>query len=117
MRIVNAILTLSLFLSGLSLTAQTASTGSIEGMIVALDGVGVSGVKVTAVSPNSIQAKSTTTGSDGRFRIWHLPPGRYKVLIENMQGLPQFEQPEVDVSLSRTSSVSVRWRSREQVRS
>ena len=109
MRVMTSLLfALCLALFAASAMAQTATTGTIEGTVTDVNDAVVPGVTVTVTSPNLIRAQSATSDDDGRFRILNLPPGRYSVTIEAAKGFARFEQQEVEVNLSKTSSVDVR---------
>ncbi len=100
-------LVLSLFAVGAS--AQSTTTGSLEGTVVDVNGAAVPGVTVTATRQGG-RTQSTTTNEEGIYRIPNLEPGRYVVTIEAAQGFGRFEQTDVDVSLGRTSAVAVTLR-------
>src|SRR5437667_104461 len=52
--------------------------------------------------------KYSTHAVRGRYTILNLPPGRYTVTVEAAtKGFEKYEKPNVDVNLSRTSSVDV----------
>jgi outer membrane receptor protein involved in Fe transport len=87
--------------------AQTSTTGTIEGIVADSNGAVVRAVKVTVTSPNLIQAQSTDTNDEGRYRIPNLPPGKYTVTIEATAGFARFARTNVDVSLSKTSTVLI----------
>jgi outer membrane receptor protein involved in Fe transport len=87
--------------------AQTTTTGTIEGFITDQNGAVVPGVFVTAASPNLIRAQSSVSDNEGRYRFPSLPPGRYAVTVEAAQGFARFTKDDVDVSLSKTSSVTI----------
>ena len=53
---------LSLALFATSAFSQSATTGSIEGMVTDPNGAAIKGATVTATSPNLISAKTSTTG-------------------------------------------------------
>jgi outer membrane receptor protein involved in Fe transport len=109
-RILSVSLALVLSLFALSASAQTSTTGSIEGTVVDVNGAAVPGVEVTVTSPNLIRAQSATTDDEGVYRIPNLPPGRYNVVIESAKGFGRAEQANVEVNLSRTSSVAITLR-------
>jgi outer membrane receptor protein involved in Fe transport len=88
--------------------AQSATTGSIEGTVVDPNGAAVPGVSVTVSGANLIQAQTATTDDGGRFRVLNLPPGRYTVAIEETRGFARFERSNIEVNLSRTTSVDAR---------
>jgi hypothetical protein len=101
---------LSLFVLCFSLSAfaQSSTTGSIEGTIVDQNGAAVPGATVNVSSPNLISAQSATTDDSGHFRILSLPPGRYTVSVEAAgKGFARFEQKNIEVNLSKTSSLDV----------
>lgn len=102
-----ALFTLCFALFTMSGIAQTTTTGSIEGTIVDANGAAVPGVTVTVTSPNLLASQSGTTNEQGLYRVPNLPPGRYNVVIEATGGFSRFEQPNVEVSLSKTSTVAV----------
>src|SRR4051812_40535471 len=86
--------------------AQTSTTGTIEGTVQDTSGSAVPGVSVTATSPNLIHPQTATTNDQGVYRILNLPPGKYKVVIEPSKGFGRFEQADVEVNLSRTSTLA-----------
>ena len=100
-----------LALFAISATAQTVSTGSIAGTVVDQNQNVVPGATVRVTSPNLISPQSATTDDNGRYTILNLPPGRYSVTVEAAtKGFEKYEKPNVDVNLSRTSSVDVELR-------
>ena len=90
-----------------SVFAQSATTGSVEGVVTDANGAAVPGITVKAKSPNSISAQTATTDEGGRFKILNLPPGKYSVEIEAEKGFSKFEKTDVEVNLSRTASVEI----------
>jgi outer membrane receptor protein involved in Fe transport len=99
---------LILFVSGsIHVAGQTATTGTIEGVITDSHGALVPGVTITAVGPNLIQPQSTVSNSEGRYRILNLPPGRYLVATQSTQGFARSVKEDVEVNLSKTSSVPI----------
>jgi outer membrane receptor protein involved in Fe transport len=91
----------------INVAAQTATTGTIEGTVLDSLGNAVPGVTVRVTSPNLITPQSATTNDEGRYRILNLPPGRYTVAVEAAKGFAEFKQENVEVNLSRTSTVAV----------
>src|SRR5437868_4528652 len=102
----SAVLTCFALFAG-SVIAQTSTTGSIEGTITDPNGAAVPGVTVKVTSPNLISAQTATTDSSGRYKVLNLPPGKYTVTIEAEKGFEKYEKNDVEVNLSRTSSVEV----------
>ena len=90
-----------------SVFAQTSTTGSIEGSVTDSTGASVPGVAVKVTSPNLISPRTVTTDDGGRYKILGLPPGRYTVSVEADKGFAKFERTDVEVNLSRTSSVEI----------
>lgn len=87
--------------------AQTSTTGTIEGTVTDASGAVVPNVTVSVTSPNLIRPQSATTDSEGRYRILNLPPGKYNVTVEAGGGFGRFERADVEVNLSRTSTVEI----------
>ena len=90
-----------------SVFAQSSTTGSIEGTVTDQTGAAVPGIAVRVTSPNLISAQTATTDDSGRYRLSNLPPGRYMVTVEAEKGFGKFERSDVEVNLSRTSTVEV----------
>jgi outer membrane receptor protein involved in Fe transport len=90
-----------------SALAQTSTTGSIEGTVTDTVGAAVPAVTVKVTGSNLLSAQTATTDSSGRFKVVNLPPGRYAVSIEAEKGFATFEKNDVEVNLSRTTSVDV----------
>ncbi len=88
-------------------SAQTTTTGTIEGIVTDRNGAVVPAVTVTVTSPNLIRTQSATTDNEGRYRILNLPPGRYTVTVEATVGFARFAREDVEVNLSKTSSVLI----------
>jgi outer membrane receptor protein involved in Fe transport len=88
-------------------SAQTTTTGTIEGIVIDRNGAVVPAVTVTVTSPNLIRTQSATTDNEGRYRILNLPPGRYVVTAEAAVGFARTIKADVDVGLSKTTSVLI----------
>jgi outer membrane receptor protein involved in Fe transport len=91
---------------GISAFAQTTTTGSIEGTVVDVNGAAVPGVTVTATRQGGRHA-TVTANEQGVFRIQNIEPGIYTVTVEAEKGFARFEQGNVPVNLSTTSTVTV----------
>src|SRR2546423_8753354 len=99
-------LLLSLFVA--SASAQTTTTGSIEGTGADVNGAAVPGVTVTATREGG-RSNTATSNEEGIYRFSNLEPGRYKVSVEATKGFGKFEET-VDVSLGKTSNFTVSLR-------
>ena len=107
MRIFAAVVfALCVSLFAMSAMAQTTTTGSIEGTVVDANGAAVPGVTVLVTSPNMISAQSAVTDAEGHFRVGNLPPGKYSIKVEETGGFAPYEQSNIDVNLSKTSTVT-----------
>lgn len=87
--------------------AQTSTTGAIEGTVTDTTGAAVPGVTINVTGRNVMGSPSATTNDAGIYRVQNLPPGKYTVTIEATRGFARFEQTEVEVNLSKTSTVAV----------
>ena len=92
-----------------SASAQTSTTGSIEGTVTDVNGAAVPGVTVTATRTGG-RAQTAVSNEEGVYRIQQLEPGRYVVLVEAAKGFARFEQTDIEVNLGRTSNVTVSLR-------
>ena len=108
-KFVTVMLALVLSLFATSAMAQTSTTGSIEGTVTDVNGAAVPGVTVTAVREGG-RSGTGTSNDEGIYRINNLEPGRYTVTIEAAKGFGKYEQTNVEVSLSKTSTIAVSLR-------
>ena len=74
------------------------------------NGAVLPGVTVTVTSPNLMRAQTAVTDSEGRYRIPNLPPGKYAISIDSAKGFAKFDRSDVEVNLSKTSSVEIQLR-------
>jgi hypothetical protein len=74
------------------------SKGSISGSVADVQGGAVGEATVTAISRDSNQSFSTTTDTDGLFRLSLLPPGKYRLEISK-SGFRKLAFDDVDVSV------------------
>ncbi|HST52964.1 MAG TPA: TonB-dependent receptor [Pyrinomonadaceae bacterium] len=105
-----AVLALVLSLFAVGASAQTNTTGSIEGTVTDVNGAAVPGVTVTVSGPNLIRPQTATSNDEGIYRIPNIPPGTYTVTVEAAKGFAKFEQTQVEVNLTKTSNVTVQLR-------
>ena len=92
-----------------SVFAQTTTTGSIEGTVTDSTGAAVPGITVTATRQGGRTA-TAVTNEEGFFRIPNVEPGTYTVTVAAEKGFAAFEQANVPVNLSKTSTVTVQLR-------
>jgi outer membrane receptor protein involved in Fe transport len=109
-KVITIIMALCLSLPSAAVMAQTSTTGTIEGVVTDAGGAVVPGVTVSVTSPNLIRSQSATTDNDGRYRIQNLPPGMYQVAVEAVKGFGRFERSDVEVNLSKTSTLEIQLR-------
>jgi outer membrane receptor protein involved in Fe transport len=108
LRIIPAALVLCLTLLTSVGSAQTATTGSIEGTVSDATGAVIPAATVKATGVNLIQPQTAISDGQGRYRFANLPPGRYLLTIEASGGFAKFEQANIEVSLSKTTSVEIK---------
>ena len=95
---------LALFTS--SVSAQTTTTGSIEGTVTDVNGAAVPGVTVTATRQGG-RTTTTVTNDQGFYRIANVEPGMYTLSIAAEKGFAKFERGEIPVNLSKTTNVTI----------
>src|SRR5687767_13109248 len=101
-------LALSFFMT--SAAAQTTTTGSIEGTVVDVNGAAIPGVTVSVSGQNLIRTQTAVTNDEGYFNLPQIPPGRYTITVEAAKGFARFEQADVEVNLTRKSTLAVTLR-------
>src|SRR5690348_4228942 len=82
--------------------AQTAGTGALTGTVTDPSGAVIPNVTVTAISVDTGQARTATTGTDGTYKISLLPPGNYRVAFE-ASGFKPVEIPSATVTVTETA--------------
>jgi len=80
-----------------SLMAQTTGTGTLTGRVTDPSGAAVANVTVTATSADNGQTRSTTTGTDGTYKLDGLAAGNYRVKFE-AAGFKPMELPSATVN-------------------
>src|SRR5262245_14937313 len=107
-RIMPATLALCLALLATSVGAQTATTGTIEGIVTDPNGAVVPGATIRVASPNLMRAQTATSDGQGRYRFANLPPGKYTVTVEATGGFAKAEQSDLNVNLSTITTADVK---------
>lgn len=90
-----------------SAMAQTSTTGQIDGTVMDTTGAVVPNVTVTLSGSNLIRPQTATTDENGNYRFSALPPGKYTVKVDAAGGFSAFEQSDISVNLSKTSSFDI----------
>jgi outer membrane receptor protein involved in Fe transport len=108
-RLAGFALALVLSLFAVSASAQTSTTGSIEGTVTDVNGAAVPGVIVTATRTGG-RTQTAVSNDEGVYRLPQLEPGRYVVTVEAAKGFARFEQSDVEVNLGKTSNITVSLR-------
>lgn len=99
------ILSLIFCLAGFSFAQET--TGTIEGVATDSAGAVVPNVTVSIEGINRGFNRTTTTGSDGFYRLQQVPPGTYKITT-TATNFQTFTNDQVSVVLGSTSKVDVK---------
>jgi outer membrane receptor protein involved in Fe transport len=90
-----------------AITAQTSTTGTVEGTVSDANGAGVPNIALTLSGPNLIRTQTTTSTADGGYRFNQVPPGRYTLEAAAAGGFNGFKQENVEVNLSRNTVADV----------
>src|SRR5208282_3955545 len=85
-----------------SLMAQTAGMGALTGKVTDPSGAVVANVTVMATSVDNGQTRSTTTGTDGTYKLDGLAAGNYRVKFE-ASGFKSVELPPATVNGTETA--------------
>jgi outer membrane receptor protein involved in Fe transport len=87
--------------------AQSSTTGTVEGTISDPNGAVVPNATVTLSGPNLIRPLTTTSDSNGSYRFSQVPPGRYTLETAAASGFAAFKQDNVEVNLTKSTSVNI----------
>src|SRR5688572_9467736 len=97
----------ALLLLPAAVTAQTSTTGSVEGVVTDTNGAVVPNATVMLSGPGLVRPQTATADANGNYRFLQVPPGKYTLSVAATGGFAAFEQPNVDVSLSRSTSANI----------
>ena len=78
--------------------------GSLTGAVTDESGAVLPGATVTITNKANGAVRTSTTGSDGRFQVPDLEPGRYSVTVELM-GFAKVEHQDVNLLLGRSLAI------------
>jgi Carboxypeptidase regulatory-like domain len=81
--------------------AQTSETGALTGTVTDPSGAVISGATVIATNVGTGQSRTTTTDSNGSYKLSLLPPGNYSVKF-SAAGFKTSEVPSVAVNVTET---------------
>src|SRR5579864_8365967 len=84
-----------------------AQTGALAGKVTDASSAPVANAKVTAVSADTGQTQTATTGTDGVYRFALLPLGSYRVKVE-AAGFAPVEFPSTTVPASGTANLDLK---------
>src|SRR5438046_5052604 len=88
----------ALLLRGDALAAQSASSGTIAGVVKDTSGAVLPGVTVEAASPALIEkVRSAVTDANGQYRIEDLRPGTYAVTFK-LAGFSAVQRPGIELT-------------------
>jgi hypothetical protein len=99
--------TVSLFVLGLCLSAQTPDTATIRGHVVDQTRAGIPGVQVTAKNAQSGLERATQTDETGRFSLAGLPiSGKYEITAKK-SGFAEARLNDVTLAGGTTADVNL----------
>jgi hypothetical protein len=101
------LLTMWLLLASISGLAQNSTTGNIEGTVTDTNGTLVPNVTIVLSGDRLLRPLTATSNDDGVFRFLSVPPGKYSLKVEASADYDSFEQDNVEVHLSKTTSVTI----------
>jgi Carboxypeptidase regulatory-like domain/TonB dependent receptor len=92
---------------GSLLTAQTAATGALKGVVTDPSGSVIPGVQVTVTSSATGQKHSVSTQSNGGYLVPLLPPGDYSV-DASAKGFKSISLRTLTIHVTETATVDLR---------
>lgn len=102
-----ALLITCLLLASISGLAQTSTTGNMEGTVTDTNGEVVPGARVVISGASLLRPQAAIANDEGHYRIGNFPPGKYSVKVEASEGYAAFEENDVEVQLSKTTTVDI----------
>ena len=98
-----------LFVGVPEVRAQSAATGSIEGLVTDSTGGVLPGATTIVRNLDTNVARNLVTDGDGRYRATALPPGRYEVAV-TLTGFQAAPLSNITVQVGQTVPIDVRMR-------
>ena len=98
---------LVLTIASAAFAQSQATTGNIEGRVLDPNSAVVPGVTVTATNQATGFEKSTTTDSDGSYRLIQLPPGSYDVKTSAPSGFQAANYTNVTVTVGGQTPLEI----------
>jgi outer membrane receptor protein involved in Fe transport len=95
------------FASAIAFAQSQASTGDIEGRVLDPQGAAIPNATVTAKNDQTGLEKTTTTDSEGNYRIILLPPGTYTVNASGVQGFQKTTLQNVPVTVGGNTPLDI----------
>ena len=86
--------------------AQQFTTGVIQGTVTDTTGDSIPGVSVEARHLETNQARTVTSGSDGRYILLQLPPGTYRVTF-TLPGFASHVQENVVLTIGQSITLPI----------
>ncbi|MCC5874398.1 MAG: carboxypeptidase regulatory-like domain-containing protein [Gammaproteobacteria bacterium] len=82
-------------------------TGALTGFVTGPDGAALTGVTVTATSPQMQGAKVVTTDPSGSYKLTFIPPGQYQVTYRLKGFNTSTREVRISAALSTTSDLQM----------
>jgi hypothetical protein len=95
-----------LVLSPLAAVSQTATTTTVSGTVLDPQGATIVAATVTLIDTATNQERATITDAAGRYSLYALNPGRYRVKIE-APGFKTIEVKDVTAEVSKVATINV----------
>jgi hypothetical protein len=105
MRLIVGILVFALLLTSGS-AAQQFIIGVIQGTVTDTTGDNIPGVSVEARHLETNQARTVTSGADGRYNLLQLPPGTYRVTF-TLPGFASHVQENVVLTIGQSITLPI----------
>jgi outer membrane receptor protein involved in Fe transport len=99
-------LTAILLLASSPVLFAQRTTGAISGVVKDSSGAALPGVTASVTGPNIVNSQTSTSGSDGFYRLGNLPPGEYQLSF-TMTGFKPLTRKNVRVSLGSAAEENV----------
>jgi hypothetical protein len=104
-RSLTALLMLCLMVLGcVEMVSAQVNTATLSGTVMDPKGFAVKGAKVTVTNANTGAARTSVSDDSGRYNLVGLPPGRYKMTVDNGPNFEVFQNDSIVLTVGENAT-------------